>query len=149
MKTFGTVAAILKHKGNVVWSISPEATVFEAIQLMAEKNIGAVPVMENDNLVGILSERDYTRKVALQGKSSRQTKVSEIMLSSVVHVTTGHTVEECLHIMTDKRIRHLPIVEGQKVIGIVSIGDLVNWIISTQSVTISHLENYISGKYPD
>ena len=115
---------------------------------MAEKNIGAVLVMEADRLVGILSERDYTRKVVLKGHSSRDTRVGEIMVAAPITVTPGHSVDECLHIMTEHRVRHLPVTEGGKVVGLVSIGDLVNWVISAQSATIDHLEGYISGKYP-
>jgi CBS domain-containing protein len=128
--------------------VSPDTSVFDAIQLMAEKNIGALLVMENDRLLGIISERDYTRKVVLHGKTSRQTTVREIMFSPVISVTPQHSVDECMRIMTDKRVRHLPILENQRVVGIVSIGDIVNWIISAQRARIDHLENYITGRYP-
>lgn len=148
MKTTGNISGVLAQKGNVIWSISPEATVFEAIQRMAEKNIGAVVVLENETLLGLISERDYTRKVALMGRSSKETLVKDIMTTSVVTVTPEHTVEECLRLMNDKRVRHLPVLEGGKLIGIVSIGNLVNWIISAQSETIHQLEDYITGKYP-
>ena len=142
-----TISEILNHKGNQAWSIGPEAMVFDAIQLMADKNIGALLVTEGDKLVGILTERDYTRKVALKGKSSKQTAVREILSGQVIHVNPRHTVEECMRLMTDHRVRHLPVLEGDKIAGIVSIGDLVNWIISAQSHTINQLQTYISG-YP-
>jgi CBS domain-containing protein len=147
MSPSGTIGEILKYKGGTVWSISPEATVFDAIQLMADKNVGALLVLEGDKLVGILSERDYTRKVALKGRSSKQTAVREILSGGVIHVHPGHTVEECMRLMTDHRIRHLPVLEGEKIVGLVSIGDLVNWIISAQSTTIHQLQTYIAG-YP-
>jgi CBS domain-containing protein len=148
MKTTGNISAVLAQKGAAVWSISPEATVFEGIQMMAEKNIGALLVMDGDRLVGVISERDYTRKVALKGKSSKLVQVQEIMSHALHTITPRHTVEECMRIMTDNRVRHLPVLEGDKVVGVVSIGNLVNWIISAQSAAIGHLEDYISGKYP-
>ena len=148
MKTTGNISAVLTQKGSAVWSISPEASVFEGIQMMAEKNIGALLVMDGDRLVGVISERDYTRKVALKGKSSKQVQVQEIMSRTLHTITSRHTVEECMRIMTDNRVRHLPVLEGDKVVGVVSIGNLVNWIISAQSAAIGHLEDYISGKYP-
>ncbi len=142
-----TVSEILQHKGSQAWSISPDATVFEAIELMAEKNVGALLVIEGEKLVGIISERDYTRKVALMGKVSKQTKVKEILSGDVIHVNPHNTVEECMRLMTEHRIRHLPVLEGERLVGIVSIGDLVNWIISAQTSTIQQLQTYISG-YP-
>jgi CBS domain-containing protein len=148
MKTTGTISAVLTQKGSAVWSISPGATVFEGIQMMAEKNIGALLVMDGGQLVGVISERDYTRKVALKGKSSKLVLVQEIMSHTLHTITPRHTVEECMRIMTDNRVRHLPVLEGDKVVGVVSIGNLVNWIISAQSAAIGHLEDYISGKYP-
>ena len=144
----GNLSAVLSHKGDQVWSINPEATVFDAIEMMAGKNVGALLVMEGQNLLGIISERDYTRKVALKGKASKQTLVREIMYSPVISATPEQTVEEGLRSMTEHRIRHLPVLEGDRVIGIVSIGDLVNWTISAQTATISHLESYIAGQYP-
>jgi CBS domain-containing protein len=144
----GTIDEILQHKSANLWTIAADATVFDAIHLMADKNIGALLVMTGDRLVGIMSERDYTRKVALKGKSSRETRVNEIVSAPVISVTPDHTVEECMRLMTDHRVRHLPVLEGDRVVGVVSIGDLVNWIISTQSVTITQLESYISGQYP-
>ncbi len=146
MKTSGTVSLILHNKGSQVWSISPDATVFDAIQMMGDKNIGALLVMSGDQLVGVISERDYTRKVALKGRSSRDTKVTEILSSSLVTATPGHTVEDCMRLMTENRVRHLPVIEAGKVAGIVSIGDLVNWTISVQDAAIEQLERYIAGR---
>jgi len=145
MNISGTIGAILNHKGRQVYSISPDATVFEAIQFMAEKNVGALLVMSGERLVGMISERDYTRKVALKGKSSRETKVVEIISSPVVSVTAGHSVEECMRLMTHNRVRHLPVLEGEKLVGVVSIGDLVNWTISAQDAAIEQLKSYIAG----
>lgn len=141
----GSINEILGHKGSSVWTVSPEATVFEAIQMMSDKNVGALLVTENGRLIGIVSERDYTRKVALKGKSSKELKVREIIPDNVFSVTPQHTIEECLRLMTERRVRHLPVLEGDKIVGVVSIGDLVNWIISAQSTTIRQLETYISG----
>lgn len=143
----GVINEILSSKSPQIWSISPDATVFEAIQLMADKNIGALTVMAGDQLVGVVSERDYTRKVALKGKSSKDTKVREI-LATPVTATPSHTVEDCMKLMTTNRVRHLPVLDGEKLVGLVSIGDLVNWIITAQSVTINQLESYITGHYP-
>src|SRR5687767_7130286 len=144
----GTIDEILHQKRGDLFTISPDATVFDAIELMAEKNIGALLVMSGDRLVGVVSERDYTRKVALKGKSSRDTRVQEIVTTPVIAVSPSHTVEQCMRLMTENRVRHLPVLERDELVGIVSIGDLVNWIISTQSVTITQLESYISGQYP-
>lgn len=143
-----TVRGILKSKGDQVWSLDAEATVYQAIALMAEKGIGALLVVSEGKLVGILSERDYARKVILKGKSSKATPVREIMSSPVITVTPEHTVAECMKIITTHRIRHLPVLEGEQLVGVVSIGDLVNSIISTQAATIHQLSSYISGKYP-
>jgi CBS domain-containing protein len=148
MKVTGNISGILSHKGTVTWSVAPQDTVLSAIALMAEKNIGAALVMEGGRLVGIVSERDYTRKVALKGRSSRQTPVHDIMVSPCITVTPTHSVEDCLRLMTEHRVRHLPVVENERVVGLISIGDLVNWVISAQSAAIDHLEGYISGKYP-
>jgi len=142
----GTISEILIHKGGMVLTIPPDATVFEAIQKMADKNVGALLVTEQEKLVGVLSERDYTRKVALKGKSSKELKVREIV-SAPVTVTPKHSIEDCMRLMTEQRVRHLPVLEGEKILGVVSIGDLVNWIISAQSTAIKQLETYISG-YP-
>jgi CBS domain-containing protein len=143
----GTIREILSQKGRQTWSISPEASVFDAIQLMAEKNIGALLVTEGEKLVGIISERDYTRKVALKGKTSKQVAVREILSGQVIEADPEKTVEECMRLMTDHRVRHLPVLESGKIVGVVSIGDLVNWIISAQNSTIHQLQTYISG-YP-
>ena len=145
MNISGTVGAILNQKGHQVYSISADATVFEAIQLMSDKNIGALLVTSDDKLVGVISERDYTRKVALKGKSSRETKVREIISSPALSATPGHSVEECMRLMTSNRFRHLPVLEGEKLFGIVSIGDLVNWTISAQDAAIEQLKSYIAG----
>ena len=143
-----TVNAILKEKGTRVWTIPGDATVFEAIQLMAARNIGALVVVSDRNIEGIFTERDYTRKVALYGKSSKDTLVSDILSPNLVVATPDSTVEECMRLMTENRVRHLPVLAGDELAGIVSIGDLVNWTINTQSVEILQLHNYISGQYP-
>jgi CBS domain-containing protein len=144
----GTISEILSLKGSQVWTVSPDTMVFDAIQLMSDKNIGALLVTEHGRLLGIMSERDYTRKIALKGKSSKQTPVREIVSGKVVSVGPSHTVEDCLHLMTDHRVRHLPVLaDNDKILGIVSIGDLVNWIISAQTTTIHQLQTYITG-YP-
>jgi len=144
--TTGTIGTMLHHKGAAVWTISPQATVFEAIQLLARKNIGALPVMEGDRLVGMFSERDYTRKVALEGRTSQTTRVRDILSTNVATIAPDDTVEEAMRRMTDKHIRHLPVVEDGKLAGMVSIGDMVNWIISAQTATIDQLESYVSGR---
>jgi len=148
MNSSGTVSALLHHKSSELWSVAPEATVFEAIKLMADKNIGALLVMSAGKLVGMFTERDYTRKIALQGKTSKDTRVREVVSREVISVGVNHSVEECMKLMTEHRVRHLPVVEADKVIGLVSIGDLVNWIISTQSAQIDQMAQYISGGYP-
>ena len=147
MDVTGHIGAILGQKTGEIFSISPDQTVFEAIELLDQKNVGALLVMQGDQLVGMFSERDYTRKVVLHGKRSRETKVSEIMSTDVKLTHPQEGVETCLRLMTDKRIRHLPVMEGEKVIGIISIGDLVKFVIASQSAAIAHLENYISGGY--
>jgi CBS domain-containing protein len=143
-----TIAMILAAKGSEIFAIPPDSNVFEAIALMAEKQIGAVLVMSGPALLGIVSERDYARKVILQGRSSKETKVSEIMTCSVVTVETADTVEDCMRIMTQRRIRHLPVLESGQLVGLVSIGDLVKALISSQAFTIQQLESFIAGKYP-
>ena len=148
MNLVDAVRLVLKQKGQNVWSVSPDACVYDAIEIMAEKYIGALLVVSEGNLVGVVSERDYARKVILQGKSSKQTLVKEIMTSPAIFVTPEHTVEDSMRIMTDKRIRHLPVVEDGKILGVVSIGDLVKWMISAQQQTISQLHNYITNQYP-
>ncbi len=147
MHLSGTVDSILHHKGHAVWSVAPDDTVFDAIKLMADKNVGALLVVEAGRPVGVLSERDYARKVALLGKHSRETRVCEIITGRLITVTPGHTVPDCMRLMTEHRIRHLPVVEAGKIAGVISIGDLVNWIISSQSATIDQLRSYITGDY--
>ena len=148
MQLTDTIGLILKRKGRQVWSVQPAASVYEAIELMAERRVGALLVTVDDKLVGVISERDYARKVILKGKSSKETSVSEIMSSPALFVASEHTVADCMRIMTDSRIRHLPVLDGDEIAGMVSIGDLVNWIISAQQETIQHLEAYITGNYP-
>jgi CBS domain-containing protein len=143
-----TVRAVLDHKGIGVCAVMPETPVYEALEIMADKDIGAVLVMEDADLCGIFSERDYARKVILQGKASRETTVGEIMTSPPVVATLDQSVDDCLRLMTDHRIRHLPVVSQEAVIGVLSIGDLVNWIIRRQEEEIHHLHHYISGSYP-
>ena len=144
-----SVASILKQKSGSVWSISPERSVFEAIHEMSDKGIGALLVIADGNLVGIVSERDYARKVILLGRSSKNTSVEEIMTSDVVSVTPTHTLDECMALMTKHHIRHLPVMQDGQVVGVVSIGDVVKWIISSQEATIRHLEHYINGTPTD
>lgn len=139
------VNQLLKDKGRDVWSVAPDAPVYQALELMAEKNCGAVLVLDQDKMVGILSERDYARKVILQGKSSKDTPVKEIMSSRVVYIRPEQTVEDCMALMTDKRIRHLPVLENRKLVGLISIGDIVRAVISEQEFIIHQLENYITG----
>ena len=136
---------MIEKKGARVWSLGPTATIYDALAMMAEKGVGALLIVDEGQLLGILSERDYARKVLLKGRSSRDTAVTEIMSSPVVSVSPSQTVEECMHIVTDKRIRHLPVMENGRIVGIVSIGDLVNWVITAQRETIHHLEAYIAG----
>ncbi len=138
------VSNILQVKGNKVFSVTGDVTVYEAIKVMGEKNIGALLVMGNDKMSGILSERDYARKIVLKGKSSRETLVKEIMTEEVLTVSSADTIEKCMAIMTEKHIRHLPVVDNDKVVGMISIGDVVNAIIETQKETIAHLQNYIA-----
>ena len=140
------VRDILREKGSTVWTIGPEASVYEALSLMADKNLGAVLVMDSSNLVGILSERDYARKVVLKGRMSKDTPVRDIMTAHVVCVTSFRTIEECMALMTDKRIRHLPVVEGDRLVGIISIGDVVRAMIADKDFIIEQLTDYITGK---
>src|SRR4051812_24024159 len=147
MDVSGNISVILSQKGREIYSVSPEATVYDAVSLLAEKNVGALLVMHGDKLVGVISERDYTRKVMLRGKRSRETKVTEIMSSNVTVTHPREPVETCLRLMTDKHIRHLPVVDADKVVGVISIGDLVKHVISCQEAAIAHLENYIHGGY--
>jgi CBS domain-containing protein len=140
-----TISMLLKQKsGRIVW-IAPDASVYQAIETMADNQVGALLVMERGLLLGIISERDYARKIILQGRSSRDTRVAEIMTSPVIFVSPRQTVGECMQIITKSRIRHLPVVENNAVIGLISIGDLVNWVITEQETTIRQLEAYISG----
>lgn len=148
MEVTGNVAAVLESKGQEVFAISPDATVFQAIQHLAARNIGALLVIEDGDVIGVFSERDYTRKVALQGRSSKETLVREVISGRVVAVTPGTPVAECLRLMTANRIRHLPVIEGGTVVGVISIGDLVNFIMSAQRATIEQLHSYIAGGYP-
>ncbi|MGB4705207.1 MAG: CBS domain-containing protein [Candidatus Saccharicenans sp.] len=142
-----TVRQILEEKGHQVWTISPESTVYEALKIMAEKEVGALIVVDKDQVVGIISERDYARKVVLKGKSSLETPVKEIMTSQVYFVNPEFTAEECMALMTEKRIRHLPVIEKNKLVGVISIGDVVKSVIASQKIQIEHLQNYIMGKY--
>ena len=145
MPTMTTVRQMLAHKPADVFSVAPDDTVFDALQLMSEKNVGAVIVCEGDRLVGILSERDYARKVVLHGKSSRDIPIREIMTSRVLCIEPAQTADQCMALMTDKRIRHLPVLEGSKVVGVISIGDVVRAIVKEQQFTIEQLENYIGS----
>ena len=145
MKTSYPISSILHQKTSALWSVAPQATVFDAIKLMAEKNIGALLVVSGGTLSGIFTERDYTRKIALQGKSSNETLVWEIFSKEVISVTPDESVEKCMKLMTENRVRHLPVVQNKEILGIISIGDLVNWIISTQNAAIEQMEQYIAG----
>ncbi len=140
-----TVKQLLDVKGRDVWSIAPDETVFNAIKLMAEKGIGALAVLEGDGLIGLISERDYARKVILKDKSSKETSVRDIMTTPVIYTHSAQTLEECMALMTEKRERHLPVLEKGKLVGIISIGDLVKAIIAEQQFVIEQLEQYISG----
>jgi CBS domain-containing protein len=142
------IQALLDRKSRDLWSVSPEATVFDAIAIMSDREIGALPVVEDGEMVGMLSERDYARKVILQGRSSRDTSVAEIMTSPVITVAPHDSVADAMRLMTEHRIRHLPVVVRGKILGMVSIGDLVNWIISAHEEEIANLRTYIAGGYP-
>jgi CBS domain-containing protein len=137
----------LNTKGDQIWSVEPKATIFEALEIMSEKEIGALLVMEDGKLTGIFSERDYARKVILKGKSSKETQVGELMTKKVFYIDSQKTINDCMAMMTAKRIRHVPVIEDNQVMGIITIGDVVNQIISEQEVTINHLENYITGSH--
>lgn len=147
MEFEATIRAVLDQKGGQIWHVAPETSVYEALQIMAREDIGALLVMSGPELLGVFSERDYSRKVILKGKASKETLVGEIMGSTPL-VEPGQSVEECMRIMTEFRIRHLPVMEDEVVVGVVSIGDLVNWIIHRQEEQIQHLHHYIAGSYP-
>jgi CBS domain-containing protein len=145
-KAMNIVKQILQTKGEQVWSVAPQSSVFDALKLMAEKGVGALLVLENGEVVGIFSERDYARKVILMGKSSKETTVGEIMTRRVLCVTPATTVAECMVLMTEKKIRHLPVMDNSKLVGFISIGDVVKSVIEEQQYLIEHLENYIVGR---
>ena len=142
------IETVLNRKGRDVWSLAPDANVRAAVQTMVEKRIEALPVLSEGRLVGIVTERDCARRVTLPGKDPQQVRVSEVMTSPVVFVTETHTVGDCMRILTDKGFAHLPVLDGDTLVGIVSMGDLVTSIVREQDATISHLEGYITGKYP-
>ena len=146
----GKVSGILaQKKASTVWSIGPDAMVIDAIRLMDEKNVGALPVLDGETLVGIISERDYTRKIIVKGKSSKDTPVSDIMTKGPLTVNPSNNVTECMRMMTEKRVRHLPILEGTKLVGILSIGDVVHWLLSAQEAAIDNLERYSLAEIKD
>ena len=138
------VKQLLQGKGHDVWSIGPEASVYDAIAKMAQEEVGALVVLEGESLIGVVSERDYARKVVLQGRSSRDTKIKDIMTTRVAYARPDQSVEDCMAMMTEKRIRHLPVMDGDKLLGVISIGDLVKFIIEEQKHVIEQLEQYIS-----
>jgi CBS domain-containing protein len=147
MEVLDSVSTILKEKGREIWSIAPDATVYNALQTMAEKGVGALLVLENGQIVGVLSERDYARKIILRGKSSRETPVSEIMNSPAITISQDCPVDEAMRTMTEHRVRHLPVLDGGGTLaGVISIGDLVKWIITSHEKTIEQLKSYISGQ---
>jgi CBS domain-containing protein len=148
MEIFGNVRDILINKGDDVWTTSTRCSVYDAIRLMGEKNIGALVVVDDDQVVGMLSERDYSRKVVLQGRTSRDTLVGEIISRPAITVNESDSIETCMKLMTSRRIRHLPVVEGGVLTGLISMGDLVNWVMQSQRHTIQQLQGYISGEYP-
>jgi CBS domain-containing protein len=148
MKLVDMISSVLRQKGGDIYHVSPRHSVYDAIEMMADKHVGALLVIADGRLVGVISERDYARKVILKGKASKQTLVEEIMTSPVVYVSPHHTVDECMALMTEKRIRHLPVCDDDRVVAMISIGDLVKWIIDGQDRAIHQLEDYISGKYP-
>ena len=141
-----TVTQLLRTKGQQVLSVAPDIPVFEALEVMADKNVGALLVVEDERLVGVFSERDYARKVILKGKSSKDTPVREIMSSHVLYVRPEQTIEDCMALMTDKRVRHLPVMEEERLVGVISIGDVVKAIIAEQEFMIEQLQNYITGQ---
>ncbi len=147
MEINSPVSGLLGQKGSDVWSIAPETIVYDAIQMMADKNVGALPVMRGTEVLGMFSERDYTRKIVLKGRSSKETSIGEVMSSPPLTVSPGDSVDRCMRLMTQNRVRHLPVVQDGRLVGIISIGDLVNWIISVQTAAIAQLEQYIHGGY--
>ena len=147
MEINSPVSGLLGQKGSDVWSIAPETIVFDAIKMMSEKNVGALPVMRGDQVLGMFSERDYTRKIVLKGRSSKETSIGDVMSSPPLTVSPNDSIDRCMRLMTQNRVRHLPVVQDGRLIGIVSIGDLVNWIISVQTAAIAQLEQYIHGGY--
>jgi CBS domain-containing protein len=148
MKLYDPITGILGRKGCEVFSVAPTAPVFEAILRMSQARVGALLVLDRGKLAGLISERDYARKVILEGRSSRETFVREIMTTPVISVRPEATVDECMQLMTERRIRHLPVLDGPTVVGVVSMGDLVQWIISAHEVMVEQLNNYIMGRYP-
>ena len=148
MQITDNIRSVLDFKGHDVFSVDPQASVYEALEVMADKGIGALLVMVGGKLTGLISERDYARKIILKGRSSRETSVESVMTSPVVCASPEDTVDECMRLMTVNRIRHLPVSQGGCIVGMISIGDLVNWIITAQAETIDHLSNYIAGSYP-
>ena len=148
MEIHGTVRDILQNKGAEVWTTGTHQTVYEAVRLMGEKNIGALVVVEDGEIVGVFSERDYSRKVVLQGRTSQNTLVGEIINRPAITVESKDNIEKCMQLMTSSRIRHLPVVDDGKLIGLISIGDLVSWVMHSQRHTILQLQGYISGEYP-
>ena len=147
MELQDTVRAVLDHKRGRIWYVAPETSVYEALEIMDREDIGALLVMSGHRLLGVFSERDYSRKVILKGKASKATLVGEIMSGTPV-LDPSRSVDECMRLMTEFRIRHLPVLENEIVVGVVSIGDLVNWIIHRQEEQIQHLHHYIAGSYP-
>lgn len=145
MPVTDTIASVLSHKRRALFHITPDASVFEALEIMAHEGIGALPVIEGGSLVGLLSERDYARKIILQGRSSKETKVAQIMTSPVISVALHDTVDSCMRLMTESRVRHLPVVTDGEVTGVISIGDLVRHTITAQEQTIEHLQAYIAS----
>jgi CBS domain-containing protein len=140
-----TVRSVLQTKDNTIWSIAPDALVFDALKIMADKNVGALLVTKKEKVVGIFSERDYARKIVLKGESSHTTAIKDVMTSGVLSVNPEQSIDECMALMTNKHVRHLPVLENEKLIGLVSIGDVVKAIISEHEYTIKQLENYITG----
>jgi len=145
MKTSVPISLLLHHKSPELWSIAPDATVFEAVKLMADKNIGSLLIMQDGKLLGLFTERDYARKIVLHGKSSKETRIREVFTGVAVTVKPQDSIEDCMKLMTEHRVRHLPVVDKGVVLGIVSIGDLVNWTISAQDAQIAQMEQYIAG----